>query len=113
LSTKIKAPLRALLCEYRDLFIAASNGHVLAFDNVLGQLGLCGGGISVRFAGWQPAVASCRRSTPSAGTPDLGENDFEVPPDRGRVATAMAHAIIAMPRSSLCDPRLSHDAAGP
>jgi putative SOS response-associated peptidase YedK len=35
LSTKIKAPLRALLCEYRDLFIAASNGHVLAFDSGL------------------------------------------------------------------------------
>jgi putative SOS response-associated peptidase YedK len=24
-----------LLCEYRDLFIAASNGHVLAFDSGL------------------------------------------------------------------------------
>src|SRR6476469_9522196 len=28
------APLRALPREDRDLFIAASNGHVLAFDNV-------------------------------------------------------------------------------
>src|SRR3984893_11288930 len=28
------APLRALSREDRDLFIAASNGHVLAFDNV-------------------------------------------------------------------------------
>jgi hypothetical protein len=69
LSTKIKAPLRALLCEYRDLFIAASNGHVLAFDNVSG---LCGGGLPTRFAGWQPAVAllfaaimSCARSCTS------------------------------------------------
>ena len=30
------APLRALAREERDLFIAASNGHVLAFDNVSG-----------------------------------------------------------------------------
>ena len=30
------APLRALPREDRDLFIAASNGHVLAFDNVSG-----------------------------------------------------------------------------
>jgi hypothetical protein len=30
------APLRALPREHRDLFIAASNGHVLAFDNVSG-----------------------------------------------------------------------------
>lgn len=30
------APLRALPREERDLFIAASNGHVLAFDNVSG-----------------------------------------------------------------------------
>jgi hypothetical protein len=28
------APLRALPREDRDLFIAANNGHVLAFDNV-------------------------------------------------------------------------------
>ena len=32
-----------MLSEYRDLFIAASNDHVLAFDNVSGH---CGGGIS-------------------------------------------------------------------
>ena len=32
----LRAPLRALLREDRDLFIAASNGHVLAFDNVSG-----------------------------------------------------------------------------
>jgi hypothetical protein len=31
------APLRALPREDRDLFIAASNGHVLAFDNVSGR----------------------------------------------------------------------------
>lgn len=30
------APLRALPREDRDLFIAASNGHVLTFDNVSG-----------------------------------------------------------------------------
>ena len=30
------APLRALPREDRDLFIAANNGHVLAFDNVSG-----------------------------------------------------------------------------
>ena len=30
------APLRALPRDDRDLFIAASNGHVLAFDNVPG-----------------------------------------------------------------------------
>jgi hypothetical protein len=30
------APLRALTREDRDLFIAATNGHVLAFDNVSG-----------------------------------------------------------------------------
>jgi hypothetical protein len=30
------APLRALPREERDLFIAANNGHVLAFDNVSG-----------------------------------------------------------------------------
>ena len=34
--TQITAPLRALPREDRDLFIAANNGHVLAFDNVSG-----------------------------------------------------------------------------
>jgi len=51
------APLRALPREDRDLFIAASNGHVLAFDNVSGLPGwisdtLCrlasGGGFALR-----------------------------------------------------------------
>jgi len=51
------APLRALPREDRDLFIAASNGHVLAFDNVSGLQTwisdtLCrlatGGGFAVR-----------------------------------------------------------------
>ena len=51
------APLRALPREDRDLFIAASNGHMLAFDNVSGLPGwisdtLCrlatGGGFAVR-----------------------------------------------------------------
>ena len=51
------APLRALPREDRDLFIAASNGHVLAFDNVSGLMAwisdtLCrlatGGGFAVR-----------------------------------------------------------------
>jgi hypothetical protein len=51
------APLRALPREDRDLFIAASNGHVLAFDNVSGLSGwisdtLCrlatGGGFAIR-----------------------------------------------------------------
>jgi hypothetical protein len=51
------APLRALPRENRDLFIAASNGHVLAFDNVSGLPAwisdtLCrlatGGGFAVR-----------------------------------------------------------------
>jgi hypothetical protein len=51
------APLRALPRENRDLFIAASNGHVLAFDNVSGLPDwisdtLCrlatGGGFAVR-----------------------------------------------------------------
>jgi hypothetical protein len=51
------APLRALPREDRDLFIAASNGHVLAFDNVSGLPAwisdtLCrlatGGGFSTR-----------------------------------------------------------------
>ncbi|PWJ13802.1 hypothetical protein [Jannaschia seohaensis] len=51
------APLRALPREDRDLFIAASNGHVLAFDNVSALPGwisdtLCrlatGGGFAVR-----------------------------------------------------------------
>ena len=51
------APLRALPREDRDLFIAASNGQVLAFDNVSGLPGwisdtLCrlatGGGFAVR-----------------------------------------------------------------
>jgi hypothetical protein len=51
------APLRALPREIRDLFIAASNGHVLAFDNVSGLPAwisdtLCrlatGGGFAVR-----------------------------------------------------------------
>jgi len=51
------APLRALPREDRDLFIAASNGHVLAFDNVSGLPAwisdtLCrlatGGGFTVR-----------------------------------------------------------------
>jgi hypothetical protein len=51
------APLRALPREDRDLFIAASNGHVLCFDNISGLTGwisdtLCrlatGGGFAVR-----------------------------------------------------------------
>jgi hypothetical protein len=51
------APLRALPREDRDLFIAANNGHVLAFDNVSGLPSwisdtLCrlatGGGFAVR-----------------------------------------------------------------
>ena len=51
------APLRALPRENRDLFIAASNGHVLAFDNLSGLPAwisdtLCrlatGGGFAVR-----------------------------------------------------------------
>jgi hypothetical protein len=51
------APLRSLPREERDLFIAANNGHVLAFDNVSGvpvwlSDALCristGGGFSVR-----------------------------------------------------------------
>ena len=51
------APLRALPREDRDLFIAANNGHVLAFDNISGLPAwisdtLCrlatGGGFSVR-----------------------------------------------------------------
>ena len=51
------APLRALPREDRDLFIAASNGHALTFDNVSGLPGwisdtLCrlstGGGFAVR-----------------------------------------------------------------
>ena len=51
------APLRALPREDRDLFIAASNGHVLAFDNVSGLPAwisdtlcrlACGGGFAVR-----------------------------------------------------------------
>ncbi|HEU4805661.1 MAG TPA: hypothetical protein VFS91_07620 [Nitrobacter sp.] len=51
------APLRALAREDRDLFIAATNGHVLAFDNVSGLPAwisdtLCrlatGGGFAVR-----------------------------------------------------------------
>jgi hypothetical protein len=51
------APLRALPREDRDLFIAATNGHVLAFDNVSGLPAwisdtLCrlatGGGFAVR-----------------------------------------------------------------
>ncbi|MEM9625348.1 MAG: hypothetical protein AAGA21_03885 [Pseudomonadota bacterium] len=51
------APLRALSREDRELFIAAMNGHVLAFDNVSGLPGwisdtLCrlatGGGFAVR-----------------------------------------------------------------
>jgi hypothetical protein len=51
------APLRALPREDRDLFIAATNGHVLAFDNVSGlppwiSDTLCrlatGGGFAVR-----------------------------------------------------------------
>jgi hypothetical protein len=51
------APLRALPREDRDLFIAASNGHVMAYDNVSGLPGwisdtLCrlatGGGFAVR-----------------------------------------------------------------
>jgi hypothetical protein len=48
------APLRALPREDRDLFIAASNGHVLAFDNVSGLPG----GFRTRFAGWRQVVAS-------------------------------------------------------
>src|SRR5262249_59966755 len=51
------APLRALPREDRDLFIAASNGHLLVFDNVSGLPAwisdtLCrlatGGGFAVR-----------------------------------------------------------------
>jgi hypothetical protein len=54
------APLRALPREDRDLFIAASNGHVLAFDNVSGLRGF-----PTRSAGWLPAAAlRCASFTP-------------------------------------------------
>jgi hypothetical protein len=47
------APLRALPREDRDLFIAANNGYVLAFDNVSGLPTW----IPIRSAGSPPAVA--------------------------------------------------------
>src|SRR5262245_56801205 len=72
------APLRALPREDRDLFIAASNGHVLAFDNVSGLPAwisdtLCrlptGGGFAVRqlytcqdevpFDASRPVILNC------------------------------------------------------
>jgi hypothetical protein len=56
------APLRALPREDRDLFIAASNGHVLAFDNV----SACRRGFPTRSAGSPPAAASpCASFTPT------------------------------------------------
>ncbi|WP_245316538.1 hypothetical protein [Mesorhizobium wenxiniae] len=48
------APLRALPREDRDLFIAASNGHVLAFDNVSGLPS----GFRTRFAALPLAAGS-------------------------------------------------------
>ncbi len=45
------APLRALPREDRDLFIAASNGHVLAFDNVSGLPAWIGGTEEGRILG--------------------------------------------------------------
>ena len=73
------APLRALPREDRDLFIAASNGHVLAFDNMSGLPAwisdtLCrlatGGGFAVRqlytdqdevlFDAARPIILNCQ-----------------------------------------------------
>jgi hypothetical protein len=54
------APLRALPREDRDLFIAGSNGHVLAFDNVSGLPGWISDTL------WPRVVASlCASSTPT------------------------------------------------
>jgi hypothetical protein len=69
----VTAPLRALPRDDRDLFIAACNGHLLAFDNVSGlptwiSDTLCrlatGGGFAVRARSIPIKMKSC--STPSA-----------------------------------------------
>ncbi len=99
------APLRALPREDRDLFIAASNGHVLAFDNVSGLPAwisdtLCrlatGGGFAVRqLYTDQDEVCSTRtagdperhrghrhpaRPRRSRGVPDAGADPGGAPP---------------------------------
>ena len=104
------APLRALPREDRDLFIAANNGHVLAFDNVSGLPAwisdtLCrlatGGGFAVRqlytdqdevlFAappgdskrhrGHRDPARPCR----PGGVPDLGGHPRGAPAPRGGI----------------------------
>jgi hypothetical protein len=84
------APLRALPRDERDLFIAANNGHVLAFDNVSGlpqwlSDALCrlasGGGFATRqlhtdhdevlFSGAKPIILNGIEDTVSR--PDLAE----------------------------------------
>jgi hypothetical protein len=76
------APLRALPREDRDLFIAANNGHVLAFDNVLGLPAwisdtLCrlatGGGFAVRqlYSDQDEVLFAAARPVILNGTEDI------------------------------------------
>jgi hypothetical protein len=104
------APLRALPREDRDLFIAASIGHVLAFDNVSGLPAwisdtLCrlaiGGGFAVRQLYTRPGRSAVRRrpsgdperyrghrdpprSSRSRGVPHTGTDSRGPPPAGGR-----------------------------
>ena len=67
------APLRALPREERELFIAANNGHVLAFDNISRLRSW----LSMRFAGWRAAAVSPRASSTQTRT-----KCYSMPPGR-------------------------------
>jgi hypothetical protein len=110
------APLRALPREDRDLFIAASNGHVLAFDNVSGLPAwisdtLCrlatGGGFAVRGAvrrrpAGDPERGRGHRDAARPSRPchlsDAGADPGGTPPLRGGTVGRLRSGTPAHPR---------------
>jgi hypothetical protein len=113
------APLRALPREDRDLFIAANNGHVLAFDNVSGlphwiSDTLCrlatGGGFAVRqlytdqdeilFEAARPAILNGIEDFVTR--PDLADRSLFLTldpiPEHERRPEAELHALFAAER---------------
>jgi hypothetical protein len=111
------APLRALPREAHELFIAANNGHLLAFDNVSGLSGwisdtLCrlatGGGFAVRqlytdqdevlFEAARPAILNGIEDM--VGRPDLADRSIflnlaAIPDEARRPAAELRDAFAA------------------
>jgi hypothetical protein len=106
------APLRALPREERDLFIAATNGHVLVFDNVSGlpawiSDSLCrlatGGGFAVRqlysdqdevlFDAARPVMLNWHRGHRDPAGSRRSRNLSDVGPDSRRAPSARGRAL--------------------